>query len=229
MNKLKDNVRDFFKGWSKLDIIWLILANLSILGCSISWRDSKFSIIMALTGISANILVAKGKILNYPLGIINVLMYSYVAYNSALYGDFTLNLFYYFPMNVIGWYMWNKQKGNKDGQVEFKVLTLKQLAIVTLLTIIAWLGYGYILKLQNDLLPLTDSASTVLSVISMILMVKCYREQWIGWILVNVVSIAMWYVAYKQGGGDLTTLLMWVVYLVNSVYGLAVWFKSKEE
>lgn len=223
MNLLKN----YFKDWSKFDIFWLIIANLSILGCSISWGDNLFSIIMALTGITANLLVAKGKILNYPLGIINVIMYGYVAFKSALYGDFTLNIFFYLPMNIIGWILW-KKKSNDNSTVESKKLTTKQFLIVLIGTIILWIGYGFVLKFQNDPLPFIDSASTVLSVVSMILMVKCYREQWFGWIIVNVVSILMWYISIKNGSGDLTTLFMWIIYLLNSIYGCVMWIKSSK-
>ena len=61
---------------------------------------------------------------------------------------------------------------------------------------------------------------------SMLLMIKCYREQWIGWVIVNIVSIIMWFVAYKSGSGDLTTMFMWIVYLINSLYGLFQWYRK---
>ena len=237
LNKLKYNflkgendmnlVKNYFKDWSKLDIVWLVVANLSILGCSIYWGDNLFLIIMALTGISANLLVAKGKILNYPLGIVNVIMYGYVAYKSALYGDFTLNIFFYLPMNILGWYLW-KKKSNDNSTVESKKLTTKQLLLVLGVTLSLWIGYGCVLTLQNGSLPFIDSASTVLSVVSMILMIKCYREQWFGWIIVNLISILMWYISIKQGKGDLTTLFMWIVYLTNSVYGCIMWIKGSK-
>ena len=54
-------------------------------------------------------------------------------------------------------------------------------------------------------------------------MVKQYLEQWYLWIIVNIVSIIMWIISLSQGFGDFATLLMWILYLLNSLYGLYKW------
>lgn len=223
-------MKNFFKDWTLIDFIWLIVANISIIICNLYWQSSLFSIIMAITGITANIFVAKQMIGNYPLGIINVLMYAYVAFQSKLYGDFTLNLFYYFPANIIGWVLWVKASNNNEQhEVKSKTLSLKQGLIITAITIIIIFAYSFVLQLMNGNLPLIDSCSTVLSVIAMVLMIKQYAEQWWMWILVNIVSIIMWAITLSQGSGDVATLVMWIVYLVNSIYGLIKWYQSNKE
>ena len=223
-------MKKILKNWTMVDLVWLIVANVSILICNLYWQSDLFSIIMAMTGITANMLVAKQMISNYPFGIINVIMYAYVAFQSKLYGDFTLNLFYYLPMNIIGWVIWLKVKNkDKDNEVKSKTLTLKQGTIVTIITIALTFGYSFILTLMGGNLPLIDSCSTVLSVVAMILMIKQYAEQWWLWILVNIVSIVMWAITLSQGSGDVATLAMWCVYLLNSIYGLIKWYKSNKE
>lgn len=217
-------MKNLFKDWSKLDISWLIIANLVIIAYSIYCGDALFSLIMAVCGITANLLVAKGSIVNYPFGIINVLMYAYIAYQGTLYGDFTLNLFFYFPMNCIGWFLWNKKKNN--GVNQFKSLSKMAFIIVCAGSLLAIYIYGRILSGQGDVAPFTDATSTILSIVSMILMILYYKEQWIGWILVNIVSVYMWYLALDAGTGDFTTIAMWIVYLVNSIYGFVIWYKG---
>lgn len=223
-------MKNIFKNWTITDFIWLLVANISILVCNLYWKSSLFSIIMAITGITANIFVAKQMISNYPLGIINTLMYAYMAYQSRLYGDFTLNLFYYLPTNIIGWILWAKVSNeNEEHEIKSKKLTLKQGVIISTITIIAIFLYAYILKLMNGNLTLIDSCSTVLSIVAMILMIKQYAEQWWLWILVNVVSIIMWAITLYQGNGDVATLVMWIIYLLNSIYGLVKWYKANKE
>ena len=221
-------MKNMFKGWSKLDIAWLIIANAIILSLGFYWGDNALSIVMSVTGLTANLLVAKGSILNYPFGIVNVLIYSFVSYQSALYGDTMLNLLYYAPMNIVGWIYWNKTK-DEDGNIGVKSLTIKQFIDVSILTSITWLTYSLLLIELNDVAPFLDSASTVLSIVGMILMLCKYREQWYLWIIVNIVTIIMWWIAYQEGTGDLTTLLMWIVYLVNSIYGLVQWLKASNK
>ena len=221
-------MKNMFKGWAKLDIAWLIIAKAIILSLGFYWGDNALSIVMSVTGLTANLLVAKGSILNYPFGIVNVLIYSFVSYQSALYGDTMLNLLYYAPMNIVGWIYWNKTK-DEDGNIGVKSLTIKQFIDVSILTSITWLTYSLLLIELNDVAPFLDSASTVLSIVGMFLMLCKYREQWYLWIIVNIVTIIMWWIAYQQGTGDLTTLLMWIVYLVNSIYGLVQWLKASNK
>ena len=55
-------MKNMFKGWSKLDIAWLIIANAIILSLGFYWGDNALSIVMSVTGLTANLLVAKGSI-----------------------------------------------------------------------------------------------------------------------------------------------------------------------
>ena len=73
---------------------------------------------------------------------------------------------------------------------------------------------------------LVDATSTVLSVIATILMLARYTEQWIMWVIVNVVSVVLWVMALMSGGeGAVTLLVMWIAYLFNSIYGYVNWRK----
>ena len=123
--------------------------------------------------------------------------------------------------------MWKKNKSN-SGQVESKSLTNKQRFILVLISFVAILAYSLVLKQLGGNIPLIDATSTVLSVIAMLLMVKQYLEQWYLWVIVNTVSIIMWAVSLSQGSGDYATLLMWIIYLLNSLYGLYNWRKANK-
>ena len=85
-------------------------------------------------------------------------------------------------------------------------------------------GYGLLLKALGGSLPFTDSLSTCLSVLAMLFSVKRLMEQWILWIVVDVVTVYMWAVDYANGGTDIATLLMWSVYLLNAVIMLHKWY-----
>lgn len=63
---------------------------------------------MLLTGILCVIFAAKGNILTYGFGIINSLGYAYTAYHNGLYGEVGLNILFYIPMNIVGFFMWKR-------------------------------------------------------------------------------------------------------------------------
>ena len=224
------SLKNQFKNWTKVDYAWLLIANLTILSLSLYWGDGIIPIVSALTGVTCVIFVSKGMMLNYPVGIINVVLYAYLAYQSKLYGDFMLNAFYYLPMQFIGMYMW-KKAGDKEesGTIKSKALTYVQRWKLGVISLISIGVYALILKVLGGNIPLIDATSTVLSVIAMILMVRQYLEQWYVWIVVNVVSIIMWAISLSQGSGNYATILMWIVFLVNSLYGLYNWKKANKE
>lgn len=48
-------------------------------------------------------------------------------------------------------------------------------------------------------------------------------EQWVLWIIIDVVSIYMWMTAFLDTGEGITMVVMWSAYLVNACYGLYNW------
>ncbi|MFO7828201.1 MAG: nicotinamide riboside transporter PnuC [Bacteroidales bacterium] len=221
-----NRILKYFEDWDLYEKLWLSLFTLIILVLSVYWRDHVIGILASLTGIWCVVLVAKGKIINFYFGIINVLAYAYVAYIQQYYGEVMLNMFYFFPMQFVGLYMWKKRRVSKEtDDVKIKYMTNRQRLIWLLITFFATFAYGYVLKSLGGNLPFFDSASTVMSVIAMMLMVFVFVEQWILWILVDVVTIIMWITVLSKGGNDIAVLVMWVAYLVNAVYGLINWIK----
>jgi nicotinamide mononucleotide transporter len=180
-----------------------------------------------LTGLWCVILVAKGRIFNYYLGLANVIGYAYIAYGYQLWGEVMLNALYFLPMQFVGLWIWtrNKDAAVKD-KVEVKFLTTDSRVIWFLMSIVATVMYGLWLQHLEDPVPFLDSASTVLSIIAMILMAWRYMEQWVLWIVVDIVSIVIWYlVVLDKGTNDIAMLVMWSAYLINAVYGFLMWIK----
>ena len=53
------------------------------------------------------------------------------------------------------------------------------------------------------------------------------QEQWILWIIVNVVSTIMWvYLLYNGQPHAALMVGMWLFYLANSINGYCVWHKA---
>lgn len=111
-------------------------------------------------------------------------------------------------------------------EVEKKEMKFKGKLILGASVLGATIGYGYLLKLMGGALPYIDALSTVVSVVAMIVSIKMYAEQWILWIVVDIVTVIMWAIAFAQGNDSIATLLMWIVYLVNAVVMYVKWVKE---
>lgn len=227
-------LKNYFNDWTTWERLWLIISTVAITVASIwTWDPTNLmgswaALISSITGIWCVILVAKGKISNYIWGFINVVLYAYAAYTWKLYGDFMLNAFYFLPMQFVGWYMWTKPsfKTGKDNVVS-KFLSWKGRLFWALASAGIVIGYGFILQAMGGNTPFFDATSTVLSVLAMILMAALFMEQWVLWIIVDVVTVIMWSNIVFQLGGlfNIGILIMWCSFTVNAVYGLFNWIK----
>jgi len=224
-----EKIIKYFSDWKTFEKVWLGISTLLILSLSLYWGDGLIGITASLTGIWCVVLVAKGKISNYYVGIVNILAYAWIAYSWKFYGEVMLNLIFFLPMQFVGILVWRKHMNSKAKEVKTKIMTQKQRFTWFVIAFVAILFYGQWLASLGGNMPYFDSVSTILSIIAMILMIMRYVEQWVLWIGVNMASIYLWVYALSNGGTDISVLIMWVAYLVNSLYGLYNWNKLNQQ
>lgn len=224
-------MKNILKGWSLFEMIWLVLFTAIIVITGIVFDDTAVGMTASITGVLCVILVAKGKLSNYFFGVINTALYAYISHQSQLYGEFMLNAFFYLPIQFIGFYLWNKNK-TKNGietVVEAKTLSKKGWGYVALTVAIVGALYGVFLNQIGSQQAGVDAFAVVLSITAQLLMLKRFAEQWLLWIVVNILSIVLWLNVFLQDGNSVTILVMWCAYLVNSVYGYIKWKKLAEK
>lgn len=180
--------------------------------------------IVAISGIFCVVLCAKGKRSQYFFGFFNILGYVIIAWIHKYYGEVMLNAIYYLPLQFIGYYLWSKN-ANEEDEVKGKKLNIKYSIILLILTGLGIILYQFLLNRLGGTHPLLDSASTVISITANLLMVLRYREQWLLWIVIDIITVIMWWHV-----ADYIMVTMWAVYLVNAFYGYYNWSKiAKEE
>ncbi len=178
----------------------------------------------AVSGIFCVVLCAKGKKNQYIWGLFNVIGYVIIACINKYYGEVMLNALYYLPSQFIGYYLWNKHINTETEDVEGKKLTLKQSLIFLLIVVVGVIAYKFVLDLLGGDKTLLDSSSTVFSIFANALMLMRYREQWLLWIIIDIITVIMWFLAK-----DFVMVTMWSVYLVNAFYGYYNWTKMAKE
>ena len=217
------------KDWTVFEKVWIVLFTLINLFLFFAWDDTLIGLISSLSGMLCVVLVAKGKISNYYFGIVQTATYAYISYGYGLYGEAMLNAIFYLPIQFIGIYMWSKNKvsqSTKGEDVKAERMGIKAWAVFIVLSIIASIIYAYFLNHIGGKQVHIDSFAVVLSIGAQILMLKRYAEQWIIWIVVNVLSIVLWVTALSTtGGNDYTMVVMWTAFLFNSIYGYINWVK----
>lgn len=170
-------------------------------------------------GIISVLFARKNNILVYPTGLISTLIFIYILYNFKLYGEFIINI-YYSAMSIIGWYLWSRKN---NGQEEFPISIMNSkeykisgLIFTATLLFIA-LVYHFFDKF-TDLTAYVDAFTTALFFVGMWLMAKRKIENWIVWIIADIISVPLYF-----SKGLTVSSLQFIVFTIIAVLGYIEW------
>ena len=187
----------------------------------ITWyitKNSLVSLISGVTGIISVILCSQRKISFYFFGFIQLGTYMYLALQQRFYGELIENVFYIITM-LIGIVVWLKNYNTEEQIVESKRLSDRLFYIICSIMVFICILFGYYMKYFTDnTQPFMDSFSTVPAFIAQTLLMLRYREQWIFWIIIDVVSIFMWMFA-----DNWIMVIQFIFWTMNCIYGYRKW------
>lgn len=154
----------------------------------------------------------------WPLAIISSLLYFALFWRSKLYGDAVLQIFFA-TVACWGWFQWLRGVRSDGSALRIARLTRRGAIGTVASCALLWPLTGLFLKTATDTdVPWWDAFPTAVSVVAQFLLGRKLIENWLMWIVVNVVSVGLF--AYK--GLWLTTLL-YVLFIGLSVVGLRAW------
>lgn len=165
----------------------------------------------------------KANIWLWPVGVIMPLVYIVIFYQSKFYADMGIYIYYFF-VSIYGWYIWSKSLKQTD---EILISHLPRRYLVKLATIflITFAVIAFVLiRFTDSPVPYGDSFTTSLSILAMWMLAHKYIEQWLLWIVVNIVSTGL----YFWKGLD-TTAVLFIVYSIIPVFGYFKWKKMMVE
>ena len=220
MNWTERLKEEFLSGWKPFEVAWVVIFLAAQIIAYVLMPDSPLGMISGIAGILCVVLVSKGKISNYFFGLIFAYTYFYVSWGSNFLGEMNTALYVYIPSQFIGYFMWkqNMQNDNGSESVVAKALTPKGWAILLVSVAIGTLCFVQALKAAGGSSTTLDGLTTIITVAAQLLMILRYREQWLLWIVLNVLSILLW-------EGQPAMYLMYSAYLLNSLYGYYNWTK----
>ena len=149
-------------------------------------------------------------------------------YQKGLYADCGME-FYYLAMTVYGWWNWARKKKNQDKQAKndgqknnLAAPTHFERRFIlpwTFATLVIWGAIYYFLAYHTDsTVPLADSFTTALSVVGIWALARKYLEQWLIWIVVDVVTCALYF--YKDIPFKAS---LYGLYVVIAILGYRKW------
>ncbi len=204
-------------------IIYSIIVLAVALGVCIYQKNNILLTTATITGITYVILTAKVNKYGFLFGIVNILLYGSILFNEKIYAGAIYNVVYAFPMLIYGYVKYVKDEQRK--KLDIKSIDFKNKFWQIFILVIVIIMSSYILSLFESKLGIIDSITTILGIVGIYLLSNRYKEQWIVWIIVNLMNTVMWIILTIENIEKLPILIMWAVYLVNSVYGMFYWRK----
>ena len=202
MNPLFDFLFSQYSGYNTLDIVLELVAG-------------------AFT-IASVVYSKKNNVLVFPTGMICTAIFVYLLLKWGLLGDMIING-YYFIMSIYGWHLWTRKKDGKT-VIPISKTTKKQhlisLGLFIITFVFVFIVYAAFDKF-NHWSAYLDTITTALFFVAMWLMAKRKIENWIYWIIGDIITVPLYF--YK--GLTFSSILYFVLTII-AIYGYLAWKKN---
>ena len=173
-------------------------------------------------GILAVWYLIKENSLTWPAGIIYIFISFVIFYRTKLYADLALH-FVFLMLNIYGWYFWIK--GRKEGlDLPVTTISVKFLGLIFGMCAVGiWIMGTLFEKYTDAAVPFWDSTTTILSLAGMWLTARKKIENWLFWIIVDILATGIY--IYKE---IYFYAALYGIYIVLASVGYFSWKKSME-
>ncbi|MBM3177610.1 MAG: nicotinamide mononucleotide transporter [Bacteroidetes bacterium] len=183
-----------------------------------------------VAGMIAVWISARGSVLSWPIGIINVVLLFFLFYQVQLYPDMLLQVYFLFT-NLLGWWRWkNPQTWESNSKNELRESFLSDrerlLTVVLIVSGTIVLGaaasrlnlwFPFIFQ-QPGSFPIADSFVTITSILAQYWMVHKKADCWILWILADLVATVLYFMK------DIKFLsLEYLIFCFIALFGFFQW------
>ncbi len=190
---------------------------------------SVYEIIGTVLGVIGVALMIRQNVWGWPVGIVQVTVYAWVFFEAKLYSDAILQVFF-FGIQAYGWWHWiagGREGGGSAGGLALPVTRLRRPALAGWVAVgaLATAGWGEFMRRHTDAaLPHWDAFILVFSLIAQWWQARKRLECWVGWMIVNVVAIGVYWAKDLR-----LTAGLYVIFFAMAVAGDRAWRKSWRE
>jgi len=181
--------------------------------------------ISAVCGVICIFFCAKANISSFIFAIINTVTYAIYLVYWHIWGTASLEILFYLPMNIISWYVWAKHRDqNLTQKTKAKKLNTLANILCTVVVLLAAYIYHQLLVQIGGRVAWFDAFTLSIGIIATVLAMLRYREQYIWWIIADIISVGM-FVAHF----DAVYLTKRTIYLIMAVIGLINWTRLQRQ
>ncbi len=188
-------------------------------------------VVGALIGVLYLVLEYRANVWLWPVGVVMPLIYIYIYYEAGIYADMGINV-YFLAAAIYGWIVWYRaqsrsEKGadGRQGSDSIVRTSVKEWIYSALTFVAAFAALAYVLiNFTESTVPYCDSFTTALSIVGMWMLAHKRLEHWIVWVVVDIVSTAMYIEKSLY-----PTAALYALYTVIAVAGYFKWLRMMRE
>ncbi len=155
---------------------------------------------------------------SWPLAITSSILYFFVFKDSLLYGEAGLQLVFA-SLALWGWWQWLRKGDDLQPALVIQRLSVRGWWLLIVVSALLWPALALLLQHFTDSdVAWWDALPTALSLVGQALLGRKYIENWLVWVVVNVISVALF--AHKALW---LTCVLYVLFSVMSVWGWRTW------
>jgi nicotinamide mononucleotide transporter PnuC len=224
-------MKKVFKGWTKFEVIFLIVSLCAITICFLFNKDKNIiSLITSLLGVFVVLTGAKGLIVSPFINIFYNILYIIISLSQKYYGEVLIYVFLMMPLHITTIISWIKNKSNKNSNiVSINKLNKKEYMVLGLVTVLVTFMFYYILKLLNTNELMISTISLTASLVASYLMLRRSSNYAIAFVINDVILITLWGIACFNDIALLPMVVTFMVFFVNDIYGFISWKKREKE
>ena len=164
----------------------------------------------------------QNKIWVFPTGMISTSIFVYLLLKWGLLGDMMING-YYFIMSIYGWYVWTRKIDDTQFTPISKInLREKKISITIFFATLLFVFVIYkTFDKWSDWVAYADTITTAIFFVGMWLMAKRKIENWIFWIIGDIISVPLY--LYK---GFTFTSFQYLGFTFIAIFGYLAWKKN---
>lgn len=219
------------------ELIWYPMFIIGGLICLLFIRPINLELILCVVQLwlcmTANNLAARGNRYGLILNTISMSMYVYVCISNAIWGEVIINLAWYIPLEIIGFFKWKQaSEGNSSNVLTINKFTPIGYVYCTLavsgLALAIALVLHYFLA-QSVAIAICNAVMISTGIIGAWMRNRRYIEVWFIWVLCNLAGISLWLVEIFTGtAGEISLsvlplVLSYTSTLTNDFNGWALW------
>jgi nicotinamide mononucleotide transporter len=149
----------------------------------------------------------------------------WIYFNKGLYADFAINI-YYLLIAVYGYVAWTfNLKKKEKAELPISRIPARTTLVLALAMAVLWIAMAQILiNFTDSSVPWSDAFTTSLSIIAMWMLARKYAEQWLAWLVVDAVCVALY--IYK---GIYFYATLYAIYTVIAYVGYRKWLRLMQK